>query len=164
MIVQHNQIRGVLFSGKVEKILILLKRMRKDLYFCLWKGFSVPCWLMSQIRFTQHQLNCNLAFLTTFDLLKDKQNHQEVCNLAFLPITDVFIGIADYIMAITVFWSDGTVNLSNSTRPSNKQTQPNLNNSGKNFIKHFIRTDFEWSCHLTTISYRGFNLAILWRS
>ncbi|CAN6907958.1 unnamed protein product [Brassica oleracea var. botrytis] len=99
---------------------------------------------MSQIRFTQHQLNCNLAFLTTFDLLKDKQNHQEVCNLAFLPITDVFIGIADYIMAITVFWSDGTVNLSNSTRPSNKQTQPNLNNSGltwQSYEGHSSRND-----------------------
>ncbi|KAG2265847.1 hypothetical protein Bca52824_072926 [Brassica carinata] len=54
------------------------------------------------------------GILTTFDLLKDKQNHQEVCNLA------------------------------NSTRPSNKQTQPNLNNSGltwQSYEGHSSRND-----------------------
>lgn len=79
----------------------------------------------------------------------------------FLLINDVFIALADYIMAITVFWFDFTVNLRNSSRLSNKKNQPNLNNSGKNFIIHFIRTDFEWSCHLTKTSYPRFNFTIL---
>uniref|UniRef100_M4DXR8 Uncharacterized protein n=1 Tax=Brassica campestris TaxID=3711 RepID=M4DXR8_BRACM len=56
----------------------------------------------------------------------------------FLLINDVFIALADYIMAITVFWFDFTVNLRNSSRLSNKKNQPNLNNSG-----------------LTSLSYEG---------